>query len=183
MLPITPLTRVGELLDAYPQLEETLIEIAPIFEKLRVPMLRKTVAKLATLEKAAGIAGIETKDLVMRLRKDVGQDLLEGHDNEPEGLGEGEGKEANGRKRADETPAWVTTAEILETLAVEALLAEGQHPLAKVRGLLNDAAPGQAVRLESEFQPIPLIDELKSSDFRIHSQEDGAGHWTTLITR
>lgn len=40
-LPITPATRVGELLDAYPELEEVLVAAAPPFARLANPVLRR----------------------------------------------------------------------------------------------------------------------------------------------
>ena len=57
-LMITPETRVGALLDAHPELEVTLIGIAPTFKALKNPVLRRTVAKVATLEQAARIADL-----------------------------------------------------------------------------------------------------------------------------
>ncbi len=68
-LPITPDTKVGALLEAYPELEEHLIACAPAFAKLRNPLLRRTVAKVATLEQAARVGGIGVRDLVRRLRE------------------------------------------------------------------------------------------------------------------
>ena len=75
-LPITPQTKVGELLEAYPELEAVLVAQTPIFEKLKNPVLRKTVAKVATLEKAAAIANIPVVKLVSELRKAAGQSAL-----------------------------------------------------------------------------------------------------------
>jgi hypothetical protein len=43
---ISPKTKIYELLEAYPQLEETLIALAPPFKKLKNPVLRKTIAKI-----------------------------------------------------------------------------------------------------------------------------------------
>jgi len=45
VLNINPRTKVGELLDACPRLEEVLIAQAPVFEKLRNPVLRRTAAR------------------------------------------------------------------------------------------------------------------------------------------
>ena len=39
---ITPKTRVGELLDTYPQLEPVLVKLAPAFAKLKNPVLSRT---------------------------------------------------------------------------------------------------------------------------------------------
>ena len=57
---ITPSTKVAALLDCYPQLEDVLIEIAPPFKKLKNPILRKSVAKVAPLRQAA-LDGIEVE--------------------------------------------------------------------------------------------------------------------------
>lgn len=53
---ITPHTKVSELLDAYPELEPILLELSPAFEKLKNPLLRKTIARFTTLKHAASIA-------------------------------------------------------------------------------------------------------------------------------
>ena len=52
-LQIQSSTKVGQLLDAYPELEEVLIKMAPPFKKLKNPILRKSIAKVATLQQAA----------------------------------------------------------------------------------------------------------------------------------
>ncbi|MGD8491813.1 MAG: DUF1858 domain-containing protein, partial [Anaerolineae bacterium] len=50
---IAPKTKVAELISAYPQLEQVLIDYVPAFEKLKNPVLRKTVARITTLQQAA----------------------------------------------------------------------------------------------------------------------------------
>ncbi|MFH1755446.1 MAG: DUF1858 domain-containing protein, partial [Candidatus Latescibacterota bacterium] len=54
---ITPDMKVSALLEAYPELEDVLIGIAPAFKKLRNPVLRRTVAKLTSLRQAAQVGG------------------------------------------------------------------------------------------------------------------------------
>jgi hypothetical protein len=49
-LSITPSTKVAALLDRFPELEELLIGIAPPFKKLKNPMLRRGVAKVASVK-------------------------------------------------------------------------------------------------------------------------------------
>jgi hypothetical protein len=58
-IPITPETKIADLLDAYPQLEDVLIQQSPHFTALKNPILRKTVAKVATLERASQMSGID----------------------------------------------------------------------------------------------------------------------------
>ena len=76
-LAITPETKVGALLEAYPGIDDVLIEWVPAFEKLKNPILRKTVAKVATLQQAARIGGVSTRDMVRKLREATGQSGLE----------------------------------------------------------------------------------------------------------
>ena len=74
--PIESSTKVAALLDQYPELEGVLIEMAPRFKKLRNPILRRTVARIASLRQAAAVGGIPVGELVNRLRVEVGQEPL-----------------------------------------------------------------------------------------------------------
>ncbi len=72
-LQIQPSTRVAQLLDAYPELEEILIQMAPPFKKLKNPILRKSVAKVATLQQAAMVGRLDLSSMINQLRQAVGQ--------------------------------------------------------------------------------------------------------------
>jgi hypothetical protein len=52
-IPITPATKVADLPDSWPELENVLIAQAPAFRRLRNPVLRRTVGRVATLELVA----------------------------------------------------------------------------------------------------------------------------------
>jgi len=54
MLDITPETRLAALLEALPELEETLYGLSPAYKKLKNPVLRKTVGRVATDQHLAG---------------------------------------------------------------------------------------------------------------------------------
>lgn len=69
---ITLDVKVGALLEAYPQLEQTLYEISPMFKKLSNPILRKTVARVTSLKQVAEVGGIPPVDLINRLREAAG---------------------------------------------------------------------------------------------------------------
>jgi hypothetical protein len=80
--PITKDTRVAELLRDYPETEELLINMAPPFKKLRNPLLRRSVARVATLSQAAGVARLPASVLVDRLRDAVGQAPVGGSEDD-----------------------------------------------------------------------------------------------------
>ena len=69
---IGPETKVGELLRRHPELEETLIRLSPEFQRLKNPVLRATVAKVATLRQVAQVGGLDPEALIKTLREAAG---------------------------------------------------------------------------------------------------------------
>ena len=121
---ITPHTKVGALLDAHPDLEDVLIKAVPAFVKLKNPILRATVAKFATLEQAARVGDIPLPELISLLRKALGQ--------ENPGMAE-----VAASAVATTWPPWFREASVVTRLDVTSVLAEGGHPLSKVKQALN----------------------------------------------
>ena len=66
---ITPETKVATLLECFPELEEVLIGLAPPFKKLRNPVLRKSVAKVASLRQAAAVGRVPIEQMINLLRE------------------------------------------------------------------------------------------------------------------
>ena len=50
--------------------------MAPPFKKLKNPVLRRTVAKIASLRQAAAVGGIDVEQMVNHLRAKVGQEPM-----------------------------------------------------------------------------------------------------------
>lgn len=71
---ITPSTNVAELLERYPGLVDVLLGIAPTFKNLTNPVMRKTMARFATLETAANTAKMPVEELIRKLRAAVGEE-------------------------------------------------------------------------------------------------------------
>lgn len=143
---ITPQTKVAKLLDAYPQLEATLLEISPAFVKLRNPVLRNTVARIATLQQAAQVGNVDVGTMINRLRSAVGQDPLAG-------LG--------ATTYNTERPSWFDEAKIAGTTSIAELLDRGEQPVHVVVGELQRLAPGAIHRVVAPFLPAPLLDKSK----------------------
>lgn len=170
-LTITPQTRVGELLEHYPHLEEVLIAFSPGFAKLKNPVLRKTVGRVATLEQAAGIAGVSAPALVAALRHAAGEDAAEAAhhcDAGPEGV-------------PAEPPAWAEGLEFVETFDADQMLDAGEHPLGKVMSASSALEAGQGVLILSSFQPAPLIEMLESKGYQAACALDTDGRIRTFI--
>ena len=153
---ITPRTKVAELLDSYPQLEQTLIGYVPAFDKLRNPVLRKTVGRITTLQQAAAIGGVKVEELINHLREAVGQDL----------------SSAPGEAAAYTTvqPGWFSETRVVAGLDAGAMLAAGEQPVNQVIADLQALAQGDIYRLVAPFLPAPLVDKASSL---------GIPHWVT----
>ena len=64
-------TKIDELLKEYPFLEDFLITLSPKFKGLKNPIMRKTIGKVATLGKVAGIGGLEPDDFLAKLSAEI----------------------------------------------------------------------------------------------------------------
>ncbi len=169
-LAINPSTRVGDLLDAYPGMDEVLIGIAPAFAKLRNPVLRKTVAKLATLEQAASIGGLTVKELITKLREAAGVDASDLTEDRPGPAGE-------------PAPCWHDESKVGMRVDADAMLEQGVHPLGLVQEAAGKLGPGAIIRIESGFRPEPLIEMMRRRGLEVWSRETSPGRHLTDICR
>lgn len=184
---ITPETRVGALLEAYPELEPVLIEFAPAFNALRNPVLRRTVAQVATLRRAAGVAGVPARELVVALRKAAGLPVddcaaddaaLDSASCLSQAPVTGDEKK-RGRVPAPR-PDWRDDSRVCVTLNADELLAAGETPLTRVTQALRDH-PGGVVRLVSSFEPTPLLEALEKAGHRVWCVRGENGNYTSYF--
>jgi len=148
MISITPKTKVSELLQSYPDLEETLIGLSPAFEKLRNPILRKTIARVATLQQVAVVGNIPLDHLIRTLRKSAGlENYSENMETTQENI---------------EKPAWLKSGSITETIDAREMLERGEHPLGLILGKTQAMTKGEILDLVTPFIPQPLIDKVKA---------------------
>ena len=68
---ITAKTKIDALLKQYPFLLDFLITLNSKFENLKNPLMRKTMGKVATLEMAASIGGMDADELIAALTAEI----------------------------------------------------------------------------------------------------------------
>lgn len=136
-----------QLIEAYPQLEDVLIDYVPAFSKLKNPVLRRTVARIATLQQAAAVGNVKVEDLINRLRKEVGQDLF---------------KDDKASAYNITKPSWFSDEKVTSETDIREMLARGEQPVNQVMSDLNHLQPGKILRLTAPFLPAPLIDKATS---------------------
>ena len=155
VLIISPMTTIAGLISAYRQLEQVLIGYVPAFEKLRNPVLRRTVARVTTLQQAAVIGGVKVEDLINHLRKEVGQDRFSGE---------------AAASYTTEQPGWFSESRVAAELDARGMLAAGEQPVNQVIADLQALDQGEIYRLVAPFMPAPLVDKASSLGF---------AHWIT----
>lgn len=165
---ITPKTKVGELLNAYPELEDKLIEMAPVFKKLRNPVLRRTIARVTTLQQAASVGEIPVHKLVNTLRELTGQDQLEGLDSSTGG--------------PQEKPSWFDESRISKKLDARPVIEQGGHPLGDVLNDIKGFQAGEIYELVTPFLPAPLIERVMAQGFDCWSVKEGEETFVSYFT-
>lgn len=166
---ITPRTRVGELLDAYPHLEEVLVELAPAFGKLKNPLLRKTVGKIATLQQAASVGNIPVSVIINTLRAGVGQELYD--DSNIQG-------EINFTE-----PDWFSEDKITVRFDAIRLINTGQNPMQEIFSHLEMIATGEIFMLSTPFVPAPIIELINKKGYPHFCHQSGKELWITYFLR
>ncbi len=147
---ITSQSKLLDILEAYPQLESQIINIAPLFQNLKNPVLRRTVGKLATLEQVAQIGNMDVGQLVNTLRLAIGQAEL---------VLETSTSLVVEIPRVADDPEWIA-GEPQFTIDGTNLLQRGQVPLGKVNDLLGKLGEGGFILLVTDFEPTPILDAM-----------------------
>lgn len=156
---ITPKTKVSEFLEAYPELEENLIEMTPVFKKLKNPILRRTIARVTTLQQAAAVAEIPVETVVNKLRSLTGQDKLEGL--------------SEVKTISNNAPSWFDPQKISKTFDAREIIAQGGHPLADVMRDLHSWQGDSIYEFITPFLPAPLLDKVRESGFEVWTIKEG----------
>jgi hypothetical protein len=159
MLIITPKTKVGELLESFPALESVLINMSPAFEKLKNPILRKTVAKVATIQQIAVVGGLNADEIVRRLRKEIGQS-------------EGPGGESDTQYQSDTVPKWFDEGKIIKSFDASPVINSGGSPMNDILTQAKELKTGEIFELVTPFVPAPIIDMLKSKGFMVYTRPE-----------
>jgi hypothetical protein len=170
---ITSQSKLFDVLEAYPVLEAQIVNIAPPFHNLKNPVLRRTVGKIATLEKVAQIGGMDVGNLVNTLRRAVGQEEL--------------GAESTANfvveiPRLADDPTWIA-GEPQFTLNGTELLQRGEVPLGRVNELLGQIEPGRFILLVTNFEPTPILEAMQKQNRKIFHKihpNDLAQHLTFI---
>lgn len=136
--------RVGAVLARDERLLDVFVAASPVFEKLRNAAMRKTMARLVTVEQAARIAGVDAGDLVARLN-----DALDGAAPPPA---------AHSEVVLPPIPDALTSlpSERIVECDVREELRAGIEPFRRILDAARALPIGSVLRVRADFEPAPL---------------------------
>ena len=155
-------TKLLDLLERYPHLEEKIIDVAPPFKNLKNPVLRKTVGRLATVEKAAQIGNIDALAFVNLLRREAGL---------PEVAPGVEGDTLPDYQAGADDPDWLHGQPQFVVNGSE-MLARGEVPLNRINELLQQLKPDGYLLLLTNFTPTPMIEAVSKQGRQVFHKVD-----------
>jgi hypothetical protein len=160
-LEITPTVTVHELLEAYPQLEDVLIGIAAPFKKLKNPMLRKTVGKVATIRHISSVGNVPLDELIGKLREAVGQEASTDTYSDADYFGE--------------QPDWYSPDRIAFTVNEATVENSNEMTLAPILRGAKNLGKGDIIELVTGFLPAPGIDLMKNKGYAVWTKKEADG--------
>lgn len=169
--PILPSTKVPALLDQYPEVEDILISLAPPFQKLKNPILRRTVARVASLQQVAVVGRMPVHELVNRLRAAVGQQNLASEEAPSDTV-----------SYYLPRPEWFDAAKIVASID-EMTSDPDKMPIVTVLQRATALQPGEILELITTFLPVPGIDILRKKSLLVWSMEDESKLIRTYVSK
>ena len=168
---ITLETKIADLLNSRPDMKDILISINPKFKKLNNPVLRRTLARLASVKQAAVVGGMDAVDLLNQLRAAVGDEPVEAGSDDVS---------ASDKKKG--APKWVGKKAKMN-FDGNAMLDREENPLAEITKAMHQLEKGDVVTLTVDFKPEPLIDEFKKRGYKVYTAKSGNGYVTYIKKR
>jgi len=142
-------TKVYDLLKAYPHLIDVLVNLSSRYKKLKNPILKRTIARVASLRQASYLGGFTPEKLVNILRAEVGQDPINDDEDKEE--------------VSKELPSWAKDKPASYMNATQ-ILDDDKNPLKIINKEYKKINEDDVILLESDFIPSPLIDEMKKKN-------------------
>lgn len=168
-------TRISELLRAYPGMIEVLARFNSHFELLRRPTLRKLMAPLVTIEKAARTAQVDLAEMLAELYRAIGQPM-------PANLGVPAAAPGTAAPAVLDQPCPIPEDRCV-LLDVREQVRAGEEPYHRIMRAVAALREDQALRLCTVFEPVPLYDILAERGFAHWIERRGPEEWWITFYR
>ena len=117
--------------------------------------MRRTVAKVTTLQQAAKVAGVSPILLLETLRQAAGLPI----DNSNESI------DIDNEQK--DKPEWFGEMNITIRFDARPIIESGENPMQEIIRLSKELQNNQIMELTAPFKPVPIMDLLKSKGFEV----------------
>lgn len=146
-------TKISKIISNTPASIDAIVSLSKHFEKLRIPILRKTLASRVTIKQAAKIGGVSVNDFFEKLS--------------PLGFTYDLASNDNLNLKQNEVNMQVSQLfhENVQDLDVRGLLKQNIDPFNVIMEALEKLPEGNALNIINTFEPIPLINILSKKGY------------------
>ena len=172
---ITPQTKIIDMIQAYPELVDVLASYNGHFGLLKNPIMRRTFARLATVRHASKVAGVNLAELIKLLNNAIGETVPDIDTTESEASQGESGVPV--RDIVEQRPVRTTA------LDVRGIMKAGGEPFREIMQAVAKVKQGEALVLETLFEPAPLYDVLKKKGFEHQTEVLADDHYKIWFYR
>jgi uncharacterized protein (DUF2249 family) len=157
-------TKVSQILKEKPESIEAISLINKNFEKLKNPFLRKMLAPRVDIKAAAKVGNCSVNDILKSLEK-LGFEVAFENENDIK------------LENNTTTEIYMEKTNIID-LDVRPILDSGVDPFNVIMDTLKNLNDGDTLKVINTFEPIPLLNILKSKGYEYNTErpEDGVVH-------
>ncbi len=157
-------TKIYNILEKYPELENILVELALEFAKLKNPILRRTIARVTSVQQAANVAKISPEFMLMALRRAAGSgtNALEDFRLQVEEI-----KLKKESYLNEIQPEWFSEDKIKIRFDANYIIESGGSPLSDILHVSKQLNKNDILEITTPFRPEPIIDIFKSKGFLV----------------
>lgn len=146
-------TKISKIINDTPAAIDAIVSISKHFEKLRIPILRKTLASRVTIKQAAKIGGVKVTDFFEKL-KPLGFTFDNNGINTSEEI-----------KNTEIKSAQKLSFEKTIDLDVRGILKQNKDPFNDIMKALETLPFDHALNIINTFEPTPLINILAKKGY------------------
>ncbi len=172
---ITPKTKIADMIARHPELVDVLVSYNARFGLLKNPVMRNTFARLATVQHAAKVAGVNLSELISTLNRAAGEAVP---DTVAADLEERSGTPSVPVRNFIEQRSVRTTP-----LDVRDIMKTGGEPFQIIMKTAARIPQGEALILETLFEPVPLYDVLAGKGFDHETEQLADDHFRIWFYR
>ncbi len=175
---ITPQTKIIDIIKTDPELIDVLAAYNSHFELLKNPLMRRTFARLATVRHASKVAGVNLTELIRLLNNAIGEtvsdaDMVDREDSKiSSDMPVYQVKEIIGQRHIKTT-----------TLDVREVMKNHGEPFPVIMQAVAKVKQGEALVLETIFEPAPLYDVLQKKGFEHQTEMLADDHYKIWFYR